>query len=264
VIARRALATLFALALGAACTGTTGSALVAFPAYVAGPPDASETQSLAFTSGRGWDVVLDLAVLHVGGVYLNRSLPISGAQATSCTLPALYVAEVSGGKDIDVLSPRLQPLPALGEGTESPALAGEVWLTSGDVNAGDDATPIVQVHGIAARGGVSREFRGVLTIGKNRAVPARDPAQPGANPICKQRIVSPIPIRITPREGGALVVRVDPRAWFANVDFSALEADESGVYAFRDDSGDQPSIALFQSVRGSSGVYDFAWLPQAP
>jgi len=37
-------------------------------------------------------------------------------------------------------------------------------------------------------------FEGVVTIGSNRRVPSSDPATPGANPLCKSRIVTPIPI----------------------------------------------------------------------
>ena len=251
------------VALGSAvvacsCVGTTGSALVAFPAYVAGPSDADPAATYRFTSGRGFDVELDLAVLHIGGIYLNRALPVSGAQETSCVLPAQYVAEISGGLDVDAISPRLQPLPIAGAGTETHAASGEVWLTSGDVNAPDDPTPIVTVHGWATKNGATREFRGALTIGGNRTVAARDPSLPGANPICKQRIVSPIPVTIELRTTGSLLLRIAPKALFTNIDFGPVAA-KGTTYAFPDDSSDQPSRNLYQNLH-SSAPYGFDWV----
>lgn len=261
---RRSFVLALSAGLACSCVGTTGSELVAFPAYAAGPTDASADTTYRFTSGRGWDVELDRAVVHVGGVYLARSLPVSGAQETSCILPGQYVAEVSGGVDVDAISPRLQPLPVAGAGTATHAASGEVWLTSGDPNAPDDATPIADVHGWVAKNGSLREFKGTVTIGQNRATVVRDPARPGADPICKQRIVSPIPIDITPRNGGALVVRVDPKTWFANVDFSELVPDADGVLVFPDANEGQASLSLYQALHATEGAYAFSWETHAP
>src|ERR1041384_843075 len=67
----------------AACVDSTGGALVHFRVAVAGPADATIQQPLGFSNGR-FRVTLTRARLHVGAVYLNRNVPTSGAQATSC------------------------------------------------------------------------------------------------------------------------------------------------------------------------------------
>ncbi len=83
---------------GAACVGTTGSDLVTFDAAAAGPADATPGQGYAFTSGRGYQVVLTRARLHVGAVYLDKTCPTAGAQETGCILPGnTYVAQVTVG-----------------------------------------------------------------------------------------------------------------------------------------------------------------------
>jgi hypothetical protein len=257
---RRRIA-LFALALGSACVGSTGSKLVTFQAYAAGPADADPTKPLVFDNGRGFHVTLTRAKVHVGGVYLNRSLPVSGSQATACALPGLYVAEVAGGLDVDALSPVPQPFPAVGDGSTDRARAGEVWLTSGDVNATDDTTVVLDLAGGAEKDGATWAFDGTITIGKNRVIAPKDAAQPGSNPICKQRIVSPIPIDVTPADHGGLLVRLDPRAWLAAVDFSSLspEPAPSKRVTFADSPDDQASIALYTGLRAAGAGYSFSW-----
>jgi hypothetical protein len=244
----------------AGCVGTTGGDLITFSAAAAGPADAPKGQPLEFVNGRGFHVALARATLHIGAVYLNQSLPISGAQATSCILPGVYVAEVRSGLDVNLLSPDLQAFPGLGEGTTTQAQAAEVWLTSGDVNAADDATPILVVEGVADREGIQYPFSGTITIGKNRSTASTDVSQPGANPICKQRIVSPIPAAITPRRDGRLVARIDPRVLLGQVDFEALKqfSTDPPKYGFVDAPADQPSISLYQALR-STGPYQLEW-----
>jgi hypothetical protein len=173
----------------------------------------------------------------------------------------------AGNDDVDVLSGELQTFSVPGEGTVTRALAGEVWLTGGDVNATDDSTVILDVAGIASRDGVLLPFEGQVTVGQNRAIPASSPALPGANPICKQRIVSPIPIDVTPRAGGALLLRINPAGWFDNVDFLALKssANTPGNYVFSDDNSNQPSLNLFSGLKQATAeTYTFTWLNQSP
>jgi hypothetical protein len=61
--------------------------------------------------------------------------------------------------------------------------------------------------------------------------------------------------------GGTLVVRVDPRGFFANVDFATLPAiDGESVRRFTDGPGDQASTNLYGGLRASVGTYSFNWL----
>lgn len=247
--------------LGASCVGTTGGQIVSFDAAAAGPSDAIAGQPLAFDTGRGWHVSLARATLHVGAIYLNRSVPTSGSQETSCVLPGVYVGEVLGGRDVDVLSPELQPFSGRGDGIADRAVAGELWLTGGDVNAFDDPTVVVDIAGTASQGAQEFPFEGRITIGTNRIAGSTDPSQPGLNPPCKQRVVSPIPADVRVRNGGRLVLRIDPRAWFANVDFAQLDrvSDAPLLYRFVDESSGQPAFNLFKGVHAAEGVYRFAW-----
>ena len=252
------------LALGAlACVGTTGGGIVSFTAAAAGPEDVAN-HSLDFTSGRGFHVVLTKAVLHVGALYLNQSQPVSGAQATDCILPGTYVAEETTGRDVDLLRAEPQVFPDYGDGTASRALVAEVWLKgSGSVNDPADPTPVLQLEGTVDVNGASWPFAGALTIGQNRLATVSDPSQPSAHPICKERIVSPIAVDLTPSQGGTLLLRVDPRRLVASVDFSQLHqfSSDPPLYGFVDDSSDQPSISLYTALRSAGGTYRLTWVP---
>jgi hypothetical protein len=251
------------LAFGVSCVGTTGGEMIAFEAAASGPEDAVAGEPLAFVSDRGFRVSLTKAKLHIGAIYLNRSMPVSGVQNTSCILPDTYVGQVTSGLDIDLLSPAPQPFAALGEGTTTPhAIVAQVWLTGGRIDRVDDATPILQIEGVAEKDGESRPFSGTVTIGGNRIAGGTDSAQAGASPICKQRIVSPIPVFIALKKGGSLRLRVDPRLLFLNVDFSALPAFGDG-FGFTDDvtRGDQPSINLYNNLRAAGRLYTLEWVP---
>jgi hypothetical protein len=254
----------------AACVGTTGGDVVEFPAAAAGPRDANGRIEL--TNDRGWHVVLTRATLHVGAVYLSANQPVSGAQTTGCVLPGSYVAEVTTGADVDLLSAAPQRFPALGHGTTLAALVGQVWLTTGPVDDPSSEAPVLVIEGTADRAGDVRPFTGQVTIGKNRVAAGGGGAggAAGSSTICKQRIVSPIPAPLTIRREGGLVLRVDPRALFVNVDFGALGASDSGSgFVFRDDPSvtdpdaprfySQPSVNLYQNLHAATGVYSFEW-----
>lgn len=255
----RAFCTLLAL-VAVSCIGTTGSKLVTFTAAAAGPADATGG-AYTFTTGRGYEVTLTRARLTIGAIYLNRSVPISGGQERACILPGVYVGEVLAGRTIDVLSPAPQPFPRAGSGTADPAVTGELWLTTGDINDVSDAGVILDVEGTARRGADAFAFDGKVSIGRNRLPSTVDPARPGANPICKQRIVTPIPVALTPDEGGQLLVRIDPRAWFANVEFTDLEQVVLSPprYRFADATEGASNVNLFHGLLSSSGPYSFTW-----
>ena len=209
VRARGFLGVTFTLALVLeACSGTTGGEVIAFRAAASGLvtwPRRSSRRTIA--GGRS----ATAATLHVGAIYLNQTVKVSGAQGTGCILPGTYVAQVTTGRDVDLLSPEPQPFPALGEGNTLPALAGQVWLTGGPIDRVDDPTPILHVEGVAEAGGAVRPFSGTMTIGSNRDVTDGDSVQAGASLICNSRIVSPIRTSIALDPVGMLLVRVDPR-----------------------------------------------------
>ena len=249
----------------AGCVDTTGSALVTFHAGASGPRDAVAGQPLETDNGFGFHVTITQAVIHLGALYLNRSMPGSGAQDTACILQGIYNGEVRGGIDVDALLPTLQMFGVPGDGTADPSTTAEIWLSGGEVNAATDPTVVLRVAGTADRAGTSYLFSGQVTINQNRQV-STDPALPGAHPICKRRIITPIPVSFTPTDGGLLRVEINPRLWFANIDFAALPQDPGapGQYVFPDTNDDQQSKNLFNGFRAATGVYTFTWEPAAP
>jgi hypothetical protein len=252
-----------AATLLASCVGTTGGEVIGFDAAAAGPEDARAGTRFEFVTDLGWKVSLTTAKLHIGAVYLNRSMPVSGVQNTSCILPGTYVGQITSGIDVDLLSSELQPFPVMGEGvTEPPAIVAQVWLTGARIDQPDDPTPILRVEGVAEKDGDAKPFTGAITIGNNRAQNSVDATQAGAAPICKQRIVSPIPVYLTLQSGGTLLLRVDPRLLFVNVDFSALPP-LGNAFGFTDDvtRRDQPSLNLYNNLRAAGRLYTFEWLP---
>lgn len=245
-----------------ACVGTTGGEIVDFEAGAAGPKDAVAGEPLDFTTDRGFDVELTRATLRVGAMYLDQAFPVSGAQSTSCILPGTYVAEVTQGADVDLLDPAPVRFPGGGRGTTLAARAGQVWLTHDDVNATVDPStePVLRVEGTTTVHGEQRAFSADVTISSNRQTAS---ALAGASPICRQRIVSPIPTDVSVQTEGALLLRIDPRQLFVNVDFAAL-GESDGVYRFSDDPASpdygQPSVNLYANLHAGGSLYAFSWV----
>lgn len=252
----RAFPLLTALAL-AACVGTTGGEVVSFGAQLAGPSLVTDHR-LAFTSGRGLAVTLTKATLRVGAVYMNRSKPIPVAQEKACISTGTYVGEALGGAEADLLSGAPARFARGGQGTTDRAVTGELWLSGGDIDALEDKTVVATVEGEVVLPAGTKAFRGSVTLGSNRRDTAVDPARPGADAPCKQRIVSPIPVDLSLASGGLLTVRVDPRAWFALVPFEDLR-EESGVLVFDDADTNASSVGLADGIRAPQGVYRFEW-----
>jgi hypothetical protein len=262
---KRALLPAFCL-LGASCVGSTGGELVDFQAAAAGPEGAVAGEPLHFQTARGWQVELTTARLRVGALYLSNNLPASGSQRSSCILPGSYVAQVVDGRDIDLLSSKPQLFPVLGHGTTlEPARAAQVWLTGGDVNSVDDPpqpTVILELAGSARSKQGTLPFQAKLTIANNRI--STGSAAAGADPICIERIVSPIPTAVQVETEGALLLRIDPRLLFTNVDFSQLPpATDGSARSFTDakEGSDQPSVNLYNNLKQAGPLYAFSWVP---
>lgn len=263
---------IFALPL-VACIGTTGGDVVDFPVEAAGPATAVAGMPYSFQTERGWNVTLTQAKLHIGAIYLSAATSVSGAQTTNCILPGTYVAQVTTGMDVDLLSGVPQRFPVLGHGTTLPSLTGQVWLTGGKVDDNPDATVILAVTGTAERAGDARPFTGQLTISTNRVAPSTGTIA-GSNVICKQRIVTPITTTgLVVESTGGLMLRIDPRYLFTNVDFTTLGKFTSG-YGFSDDPTNndpssplyysQASLNLYNNMRSGGdptkgALYSFAW-----
>lgn len=253
-------------ATSVACVPSTGGNLVGFTLEAGGDPRVVNGGPLTFHSPRGFDVTLTRAQLKVGGVYFNQQNPQNYTLEASCVQPGIYTGEVRAGLTLNLLDPTPQPFPVQGNGTDRPTLAAELWLTgTGDVLAEEDRTVILDLAGTASRGMDHWPFDAALTIGSNRAIPPRNPALPGSNPLCQQRIVAPIPFEATLADQGTVRLWVDPRAYFASVDFSALTRvqDLPVLYRFSNDgeSTVQPDRALYSGLRAAVGPYRFEVAP---
>ena len=243
-----------AVAAALAGCGTTGGNLVSFDVVAQGAAPPSPRNAGVYDTSLGWHVKLSRAMLYIGAVYLNQTRPNSGIQGTDCILPSVYTGQELQGLDIDVLSPRAQPFPAPGTGTDDEVLTGEVWLTHGDVNAQTDKA-IADIAGTATRGTQVLPFSATIQINSaNRGIPS-PPALPSQHPICKQRIVSPIFIDLRPHDGGTLSITVDPSGWFDAVDFTGVPPD--GV--FPDDRNNTASDTLFTAIRAATATFKFSF-----
>jgi len=239
------------LLIALAACGTTGGNVVAFDVVARGAPGASVADTAL-----GWHVELSTAKLHIGAIYLNLAVPISGSQETNCILPGIYTAQQLSALDVDALSTSAQPFPDAATGTDDRVRTAEVWLTGGDVNADSDTTLIAQLAGTATRAALVIPFTGAITISTaNRGIRPSTPALPSQHPICKQRIVSPIPIDLRPHDGGTLAITVDASGWFANVDFTLLPPDG----AFPDDNANPASQNLFTSLRAATTTFQLSF-----
>lgn len=251
-----------ALLLAHGCVESTGGALVTFNAAAAGPEEANGAPLVRDgDNGFGYRVTITSATFHIGAVYLNRSEPAPGAQETACVLQGIYNGQVRHGIDINLLAAELQPFPVRGEGTADPSTVAELWLVGGPVDANFDRTIILRFAGRAEKDGAGKDFSGQITINSNRAQPSGDVAQPGAHPICKQRIVSKLRVDFTPSQDGLLVVRIDPRPWFDNIDFADVPADpaNAGALLFPDSNVSQQSKNLFAALRTAGSAYSITW-----
>ncbi|MCA2977530.1 MAG: hypothetical protein INH41_27785 [Myxococcaceae bacterium] len=263
------LGVLGALLACAGCVDTTGNRLVGIRAQASAAPDVGAVagQPLRFSTPRGFDVTLTTARVYIGALYFSTVAPTtaSGAQEAPCVAPGITTGEVRGGQVFDALDPTPQPFPVDGVGSDLPTRSAALWLTAGDVNADDERTVVLQVAGEASRGGFSWPFEGALRIGSNRVTPPRNPALPSSNPICEQRIVSPVAFEATFSEGAVVWLQVDARAFFSAVNFATLEQGSMDPvrYRFRDETAtaEQADTSLFNALRATAGPYRFELLP---
>lgn len=260
-------------ALTSGCGDTTGLRHVAFEARAGG---YEHTGPARFTTREGWTVTLREASAAVGPVYLNSLEPIAcdGCQArvlldalSNLVAPRAWahgeshlgagqiVGQVTRQVVVDALSPALVAMPGGGDGLDLRARTGEVWLYNHTAMRG----AAIRVAGVASRevGGATTEvaFSGALVADESLATPQA--------PLDVARRVRGIPVDVTPADGGALTVRVDPRTWFDGADFSELAttpADAQGAHAFT--SEDNVGRAFLANARAARGPWVISFGPK--
>ncbi len=234
--ARKLCSSLFALSVAAAaCNGTTGDNLIQFTPYASGVAAAQEPFD-AF----GWRIQLTSASMYIGAVYFDESPPQTSFDSTECNVSDTFAAQVPGGVQVNLLSTTPQEFSVYGSGSADTALSWDLWFANGDINQAN-TLPTATLTGYATNLSDPKQvisFGAIVNINPGesgagaRGMPASNPALPGAYPICKQRIVQIVGIDLqfgqtNSNVNGALLVTVDPRAWFlaaGQIDFSQLSA----------------------------------------
>jgi hypothetical protein len=239
---RKMMPRLLALALlgsvpAVACNGTTGDALITFPAYASGVSAASQPFTTYVGANPAYSVQLTRASMYIGALYFDESPPSTGFDTPICITPDIYAAQVPGGLEVNLLSATPQPFATQGNGSADVALSWDIWLTNGDINATANlGVHIVDIQGVATRLTDHKPFsfaaivtiQGVLEGPGARLQQSTTPGLPGEYPICKQRILD---LALSPGvqfyEGGSLFVTVDPRPWLVNSDIDFANALET-------------------------------------
>jgi hypothetical protein len=247
-----------------ACNETTGQPVISFTGQAGGI--AGVAPSVPFLTGSGYAVTLTTAHFHMGAVYLNQYNPESGAGSTPCVLDGIYVAEVFGPLDLDLLSSEMVAFPQPGTGTEALAHTAQIFLLEGDINDPGSSEPVLELAGTAQKGITQWPFTATVTIGANRLPQVTDVSAPGANPICAERIVTPIiPVggAITPTNGGQLSVHIDVRHMLDGVDFvyltDGISPTPAPPYVIPDQIGTTVSDQLFSGLRSEANVYAISY-----
>jgi len=243
----------------AACSGTTGGALVTLP-FSAGGAQVPST----FTSATGWTVALDQALIALGPFYFNISPPTTDTFRTG-----IVIVQATEQVVVDVLNPTLYPVTGGADGETGAAVAVEIDLFAPDQT---QTAPIHEllgndvgfVAGSATKASTTVQFAGPVAINPNQAT-AQQPLP------WFQRVNGAAADLVFSASPQALELRVDPTHWFDSVDFSQLlrGSAANGVYTWNvsacTTSSQTPAqvgqcaflTALEQGVRADSGVYFF-------
>lgn len=240
---RRAL---LALALALASCGDDSTILrVTFDANAAGFARAAAGPA-TFRTAQGWDVTLTDAKLSIGAMYFRNAAPDDG--------PAPYdgraVAQVLTGFVVDALDPQPRAIPNGGNGTTEAVMVGEVRFdaaSSGPIARGGRYA-VAYVAGTATRGADMVTFAGTVQLGND---PARTDYQSASD-----RRLSLLAVSFTPRQGGALTLRVSPARWFDQLDFSTL--GPAGA-ATRDLSSTTVALQFRNGVAAARDAFLFQW-----
>jgi hypothetical protein len=276
----------------AACNGTTGDALYTFPAYATGAKGAGEPFSVG-----GFTVQLTMAQMYIGAVYVNEAPSANTFDTPSCKDPGIYSAQVPGGVEVNLLSSEPQPFSVQGSGSADLGLTWEIYLTNGDVNAPENSGPVidgttyntVDLQGTATRNADGTVFPWAATVNintSNDGKPVENPGQPGLSPICLQRILELGNISLELFQGGAMMLTIDPRVWFTNldrpIDFSTLPSvdshqcrlDEKSMYGAAEycipdstnlpgsELGAQQGFSLYTGIfTGGNSAYSLSYVP---
>ncbi len=230
------------LAAAATSCGSTSGAVVALPFRAGGQAAAP----LTFTTQAGWTVTLQTARIALGPFYFNNV-----AASTQTFRNGLVIIQVTQQIVVDVLDPTLHDVPGGADGESGHAVSVEIDLFPPGLPEPPSChlpDEIGTVAGIATKGTVQINFSGSIAFDPCLATSANPP-------IAQQRVrgaAVDLQFVTTPQ---VLELRVDPRHWFDQADFSQLT---NGTWDVHSTFQNQ----LVQSLQRETGVYSFTLVPR--
>jgi hypothetical protein len=202
------------------CGGTTGGHLISMSLQAGGVArDAS--QPFTFTTGQGWTVRLDQALVVLGPLYFNIDAP-----QPSVFRSGVVIVQATEQFIVDVLDPTLQDVPGGADGETGHAVSVEIgfYTTAQSYNdtltlaaplAADDQQGTAYLAGEATKGGAVIDFAGRLQITSAlvSALAPIDQLSRVAGAVCDLSFTT---------MNAPLELRVNPSHWFDQANFCSL------------------------------------------
>jgi hypothetical protein len=252
------------VAAGLEGCGVTGSRRVTFRAEAAGiEREGGARGPMSFDTRSGWRVTLTEARAAIGPVYFNTLAPLEArtvprAPWRSLLLPSAHahgeshlgqgriVAEINEQRVIDLLDPSPVPFERPVLGVDETVRTAELWFYNH--SALEDAA--IRVRGSAVRDGERVEFAGAFSIDPAAATVER--------PVDVLRKIRGVPFEFVPEDGVRITLRIDPRGWFADADFSELPRDPAAPAAPRRFTAqDNVGVGFEAGIRSARGTWNF-------
>lgn len=202
------------------CGGTTGGGLITMP-FQAGGVARDPIQPFVITTGQGWKVRLDQALLVLGPLYFNIAPP-----QPSVFRSGVVIVQVTDQFIVDALNPTLQDVPGGADGETGHATSVEIGFYTAAQSYNDTITlpaPLADngqqgtayLAGEATKNGAVVDFAGRVQI-TGTLVSALDPIDFLA------RVSGAVCDLTFTKTSGALQLRVDPAHWFDQANFCSL------------------------------------------
>ena len=202
------------------CGGTTGGNLISISLQAGGVArDAS--QPLSFTTGQGWTVRLDQALVVLGPLYFNVDAP-----QPSVFRSGVVIMQATEQFIVDVLNPTLQDVPGGADGETGHAVSVEIGFYTTAQSYNDTITlsaPLAAggqqgtayLAGEATKGGTVIDFAGRIQI--------TSALVSGLAPIDQiSRVAGAVSDLSFTTTSGPLGLRVNPSHWFDQANFCSL------------------------------------------
>jgi hypothetical protein len=242
---------LVAALFAAACTNTTGGALIPDMQFT-----AAGTAPGAFTSLTGWNITLSQALIALGPFYFNVDPPSSDEFRSG-----VVIIQATEQTIVNVLDASQQPVTGGANGEAGTAVSVEIGLLTPDESTqnsdpADSATigsGFGYVAGTAVMGSTSVPFQGPIAVDQGLVT--------DTEPLADLERIRGAAVQLTfTGTPATLQLVVDPTHWFDQCDFSEIALGPPPVGAGYTWATDGSTFAdqLLQGVKGEQGVYNFS------